>query len=159
RLPVRLVDRERDRDRLSRAHLARRLKAGQMVRAGRLNRRHLRTAATGAARGQREREGEQAERPSLHRRVLPFVGVSSAITTAPAPPTSATAVASRASEAGSDEMTTPCRNTLSEPSPSAAAKTPTIIAAPVCTDRPPTASAAAATTARTAAEPTSIHSD
>ena len=80
-----------------------------------------------------------------------------ASTTAAAPPSNATAVASRANDAGSDEITTPCQNTLSDPSPSAAAKTPTTIAAHVRSDRSPRSSAAAARTASSAADPTSSH--
>ena len=81
-----------------------------------------------------------------------FVGVSTASTTAAAPPNSATAVASRASGAGRDETTTPCQKTPSEPSASADATTPTTIAVHVRSERLPKRSAAAARTASNPAE-------
>ena len=92
------------------------------------------------ARTTHARDQTRETRPHLR---APLVGVRTASTTAAAPPRSATAVASRASDAGSDEMTTPCQNTLSEPRPSAAATTPTTIAAHVRSDRSPSNNAAA----------------
>ena len=104
-----------------------------------------------------ENARDQTGESSPHLRGLVFVGVRIASTTAAAPPRNAVAVASRANDAGSDEMTTPCQKTLSDPSPSAAATTPTTIAAHVRSDRSPSSNAAAASSASSAADPTSIH--
>ena len=158
RLSVRLLDRERDRHRLAAAAPARTARSSRACTSAR-PRSSAPSASTSPSRSPASDHGarEQTQRGAIFISGLPLVGVRTASTTAAAPPRNAIAVASRASDAGSDEITTPCQNTLSEPRASAAATTPTTIAAHVRSERSPSSSASAASTASNAADPTSIH--